>query len=150
MVRLLSVFALLVSACAHAPARVPIAAPDLGAQLDCLRERHLAVVAAHRGQPDQTWPENAMSSFTASLAAGVPFLEIDVATTKDGVMCLMHDDSLDRTTTGKGAVIDRTWAEVQAVKVKRPDGTVLDEGVPMFSDVLEWGRGAGARFELDV
>ena len=124
--------------------------PDLAARFDCMRNANLGFVAAHRGQSDPSAAENAMSSFTASLAAGVPFLEIDVATTKDGVLVLMHDDTLDRTTTGAGRVDERSWTDVQAVKLKRPDGVVLDEGVPGFADVLEWGRKAGARFELDV
>jgi glycerophosphoryl diester phosphodiesterase len=124
--------------------------PDLGARLDCLRERNLALVAAHRGQPDQSAAENAISSFTASLAAGVPFLEVDVATTKDGVLVLMHDDTLDRTTTGSGPVTGHTWTEVEAVRLRRRDGAVLDERVPRFGDVLAWGRRAGAYFELDV
>ncbi len=123
---------------------------DLGARLDCLRQHNLAVVAAHRGQPDQSAAENAMSSFTASLAAGVPFLEIDVATTSDGALVLMHDDTLDRTTTGSGPTTGRTLAEVQGLKLKRPDGAVLDERVPQFPDVLAWGRRAGAYFEVDV
>jgi glycerophosphoryl diester phosphodiesterase len=126
------------------------APPGLGARLDCLRERNLAVVAAHRGQPDPSAPENAMSSFEASLAAGVPFLEIDVASTRDGVLVLMHDDTLDRTTTGAGPVHLRTWDEITGLKLERPDGTVLDEGVPRFDEVLSWGRRAGASFELDV
>jgi glycerophosphoryl diester phosphodiesterase len=123
---------------------------DLGTRLDCLRERHLAVVAAHRGQPDPSAAENAMSSFRASLAAGVPFLEVDVATTRDGVLVLMHDDTLDRTTTGSGPVNERTWEDIRGLKLERPDRTVLDEGVPRFADVLDWGRRAGAHFELDV
>ena len=123
---------------------------DLGARLDCLRERRLGLVAAHRGQPDPSAPENAMSSFRASRAAGVPFLEIDVATTADGAMILMHDDTLDRTTTGKGPVIGRTLAEIRALKLKRPDATVVDEAAPLFVDVLHWGRQTGAHFEVDV
>jgi glycerophosphoryl diester phosphodiesterase len=123
---------------------------DLGARFDCLRQGNLALVAAHRGQPDQSAAENAMSSFVASLAAGVPFLEIDVATTSDEVLVLMHDDTLDRTTTGSGPVSGRTSTEVEALRLKRPDGTVLDERVPRLKDVLEWGRRAGAYFELDV
>jgi glycerophosphoryl diester phosphodiesterase len=91
-----------------------------------------------------------MSSFTASLAAGVPFLEVDVATTSDGVLVLMHDDTLDRTTTGSGPTTSRTLAEVKALKLKRPDGTILDERVPQFPDVLAWGRRTGAYFEVDV
>jgi glycerophosphoryl diester phosphodiesterase len=144
------VLALGVSACAPKASRPVDTAADLGARLDCLRERNLAVVAAHRGQPDQSAAENALSSFGASVAAGVPFLEIDIATTKDGVLVLMHDDTLDRTTTGSGLVAGRTWAEIQQVRLKRLDGIVLDERVPRFDDVLAWGRKAGAYFELDV
>jgi glycerophosphoryl diester phosphodiesterase len=123
---------------------------DLASQFDCLREHHLAVVAAHRGQPGPSAAENALSSFRASLTAGVPFLEIDVARTKDAVLVLMHDDTLDRTTTGSGAVSDGMWADIHAAKLKRPDGQVLDEGVPTLAGALEWGRQSGARFELDV
>jgi len=137
------------SACAsNPPARGGVA--DLGSRLDCLRERNLAVVAAHRGQSDQRAAENAMSSFRATIAAGVPFLEIDVATTRDGILTLMHDDTLDRTTTGSGRVDARTWAEIQAVHIKRPDGTVLDDLMPTFAQVLTWGRQAQAYFEVDV
>jgi glycerophosphoryl diester phosphodiesterase len=137
---------LVLSGCA--PKTVPTL--DLGTRLDCLRQHNLAVVAAHRGQPDRSAAENAMPSFTASLAAGVPFLEVDVATTSDGVLVLMHDDTLDRTTTGSGLTTSRTLAAVQALRLKRPDGMILDERVPRFADVLEWGRRAGAYFEVDV
>lgn len=141
-----TLFVLVLGGCAlHTPRTA-----DLGTRLDCLREGNLAVVAAHRGQPDPSAAENAMSSFRASLAAGVPFLEIDVATTRDGVLVLMHDDTLDRTTTGTGQVRDRTWAEIRALRIRRPDGVVLPDRVPRFVDVLEWGRKAGAYFELDV
>ena len=134
------------SGCAPATRRPPA----LAAQFDCLREERLTVVAAHRGQPDQSAPENAWSSFVATHAAHVPFLEIDIATTRDNVLVLMHDDTLDRTTTGSGQVKATSWAEIQALRIKRPDGVILDERVPAFADVLTWGRNVGARFELDV
>jgi len=140
--------ALAFAACASNPSKPR--GNDLAGRLDCLRERDVAVVAAHRGQPDQSAAENAMSSFRASLAAGVPFLEIDVATTRDGRLVLMHDDTMDRTTTGSGRVDTRTFAEVQKARLKRGDGTVLDEGVPTFAEALEWGRKAKAYFEVDV
>jgi glycerophosphoryl diester phosphodiesterase len=136
------------SACASNPSA--LRGNDLAGRLDCLRERDVAVVAAHRGQPDQSAAENAISSFRASLAGGVPFLEIDVATTRDGRLVLMHDDTLDRTTTGTGRVDSRSFAEVQQARLKRGDGTVLEEGVPTFAEALEWGRNAKAYFEVDV
>ncbi|MFO7693729.1 MAG: glycerophosphodiester phosphodiesterase family protein [Vicinamibacterales bacterium] len=123
---------------------------DLAAQLDCLREGGMGVVAAHRGQSDPSAAENAMSSFRATLAAGVPWLEIDIAATKDGVLVLMHDDTLDRTTTGSGKVQDHTFDQIRQLHLKRPDGTILDERVPTLAEALAWGRGAGAHFELDV
>ena len=145
--RLASICLLIVlSGCAPVTRRPPA----LAAQFDCLREERLTVVAAHRGQPDQSAPENAWSSFVASHAAHVPFLEIDIATTRDNVLVLMHDDTLDRTTTGSGQVTGKSWAEIQALRIKRPDGVILDERVPAFADVLTWGRNVGARFELDV
>ena len=147
---LAAVLAALVATAAAGCRTVGPASHALGDRLDCLRERNLGLVAAHRGQPDPSAPENAMSSFRASLAAGVPFLEIDVATTRDGVLVLIHDDTLDRTTTGSGAVGERTWEEIRALELKRPDGTVLGEGVPRLADVLHWGKSAGAHFELDV
>jgi len=148
MVFVLAIAIVGVSACASNPSKPR--GNDLAGRLDCLRDGQLALVAAHRGQPDQTAAENAMSSFRASLAAGVPFLEIDVATTKDGVLTVMHDDTLDRTTTGSGRVDAHTWAEIQTLRIKRPDGTVLDDRLPTFAQVLEWGRGANAYFEVDV
>lgn len=136
----------LLTACArHEPASL-----GLASQFDCLREGNFSVVAAHRGQPDPSAAENALSSFKASYDAGVPFLEIDVATTRDGVLVLMHDDSLDRTTTGHGRVSERASRYLRTLKLKRPDGTILDEGVPTLAEALNWARGAGARFELDV
>lgn len=123
---------------------------DLGARFDCLRQQNMAVVSAHRGQPDPSAVDNALSSLEASVAAGIPFLEVDVATTRDGVLVLMHDDTLDRTTTGSGPVLERTWAEIRALRLTRPDGHVLDERVPRFVDVLNWGRKAGVLFQIDV
>jgi len=145
---LIAVVGVLVAGCASAPR---VGAPrDLAGRFDCLRERNLGLVAAHRGQADQTAPENDLASFRRTLAAGVPFIELDVATTKDGVLTLMHDDTLDRTTTGTGRVDQQTWAALQPVRIKRPDGTVLPDPLPTFADVLAWGRTAGAYFEIDV
>jgi glycerophosphoryl diester phosphodiesterase len=57
-----------------------------------------------------------------------------VATTRDGVLVLMHDDTLDRTTTGSEQVTEKNWPEIQTLKIKRPDGVILDERVPRFAD----------------
>lgn len=127
------------------------AAPvSLEAAFTCLRERRLAVVSAHRGQPDPDAAENALSSLRESLAAGVPILEIDIATARDGTLVLMHDETLDRTTTGNGPVAEKTYNELKSLNIRRDDGRLTDDRVPTLAAALAWGRTAGAYFQLDV
>jgi glycerophosphoryl diester phosphodiesterase len=152
---IIAALALMAAACATAPAEKSPAQTSAKAMTfadswNCLRDKNLGIVSAHRGQPDPAWPENAFSSFTKSLALGIPLLEIDIATTKDGVLVLMHDDTLDRTTTGTGKVTDRDMAYISELRLKTPDGKTLDELVPKLEDMLFWGRDYGARFQLDV
>jgi glycerophosphoryl diester phosphodiesterase len=75
-------------------------------------------------------------------------MEIDIAQTKDGVLVLMHDDELDRTSTGTGLVSDRTWAEISKLKLE----TYSKEtsfAPPKLEDALAWAVKTGAILELD-
>lgn len=58
------------------------------------------------------WPENTMEAFQGAVDLGYGFLETDLHRTSDGVLVLLHDDTLDRTTDGGGPVSARTWAEL--------------------------------------
>jgi glycerophosphoryl diester phosphodiesterase len=69
-------------------------------------------VIAHRGSRMRA-PENTLASFMAAREDGAQWIETDVKLTSDGVPILMHDDILDRTTDGQGAVADMSWAEMQ-------------------------------------
>ncbi|MGX7835704.1 glycerophosphodiester phosphodiesterase family protein, partial [Campylobacter fetus subsp. venerealis] len=71
----------------------------------------IPMVSAHRGGPYPGFPENAIETFANVLEYTPAIIELDVAMTKDGVLVLMHDDKLDRTTTGKGSVSDATYSE---------------------------------------
>jgi glycerophosphoryl diester phosphodiesterase len=71
------------------------------------------VVSAHRGGAAYA-PENTMTAFRNAVRLGVDELEADVQLTSDGELVLLHDDTLDRTTDCQGAVLDRTWAEIEA------------------------------------
>jgi glycerophosphoryl diester phosphodiesterase len=146
---------LVLAACAMAPsdkspAQAPIKKLTFAESWNCLRSKNLGIVSAHRGQPDPSWPENALSSFKKSLERGIPLLEVDIATTQDGVLVLMHDDTLDRTTTGTGWVAERDMHYISTLRLETPDGQTLDERVPKLEDILDWGRASGARFQLDV
>lgn len=104
-------------------------------------ETRLPLVSAHRGGAGPGLPENCMATFAATLRAGWALLEIDLRTTKDGVIVLLHDPTLDRTTTGKGAVKDRTFAELQELRLKDRAGNVTDFRIPTLDEALRWAKG---------
>jgi glycerophosphoryl diester phosphodiesterase len=76
-----------------------------------LREyRPLSV--AHRGH-SIAYPENTLEAYRKAIELGVEMIECDVNITRDGMLVMMHDPSLDRTTTGSGLVSASTWEEIQ-------------------------------------
>lgn len=137
-----------VSGPAESPANAAAAPRDLPARFDCLRQSGGILVIAHRGGPTRDYPENAVESFARTYKAGTHAMEIDVAETKDGKLVLMHDDDLDRTTTGTGLVVDHTLAEIQALKLKTGSKTT-DFHPPTLQAALEWAVQTNALFELD-
>src|SRR5208282_1627382 len=66
----------------------------------------------HRGASGR-FPENTLSSFRAAIEAGADMCELDVQMTRDGVAVVIHDDTVDRTTDGHGAVAAMTLAELK-------------------------------------
>jgi glycerophosphoryl diester phosphodiesterase len=76
-----------------------------------LREyRPLSV--AHRGH-SIAYPENTLEAYRKAIELGVEMIECDVNITRDGRLVMMHDSTLDRTTTGSGRVSASTWEEIQ-------------------------------------
>jgi glycerophosphoryl diester phosphodiesterase len=77
------------------------------------------VNAAHRGTgvntPDNPFPENTLEAFAQGAAEGAQMLELDVAHSADGVLVVLHDASVDRTTDGTGCVGELTVAELKAL-----------------------------------
>ena len=126
-----------------------MAPPDVGAFFDCLRESGYTVVGAHRGGPGPGYAENAIETFAYTTRLAPVLLEIDIARTRDNALVLMHDDDLDRTTTGSGPVRSRTLAEVQQLRLRDEAGTVLDARPPTLRQALDWANGR-AILELDV
>ncbi len=141
---------IMLASCATQNNRTSERITPLSEVFDCLREKNVALVSAHRGQYDPLQLENALVSLNESHAAQIPLLEIDIATTSDGTLVLMHDDRLERTTTGSGAVSQRTLAYIKTLRLKRPDGSVTREPIPQLAKVLAWGKKTGAHFQLDV
>lgn len=106
------------------------------------------LVVAHRGAHNE-FPENSISSVKEAIVLGVDMVEIDVRTTKDSVLVLMHDVKIDRTTDGKGLVEDYTLSELQLFKLKKSDGTIVEESIPTLEEVLNSAKGL-ILFDLDI
>ena len=107
------------------------------------------LIGAHRGGPEKGFPENAIETFQHSLRYAPCLIECDIRKTKDGQLVFMHDASLDRTTTGNGAVSDYTLPELKKLRLKDNFGAVTDYRIPTLSEVLNWTVGK-AILELDV
>ncbi len=95
-------------------------------------------VIAHRGGTLDT-PENTLAAFENAIALGVDWLEMDVQRTRDGVLVVIHDTMVDRTTNGTGKVGDFTLAQLRALDAGN------GEHIPTFEDVISLAKIAGVK-----
>ena len=79
------------------------------------------IVASHRGDW-RNFPENSLEAIESAIQMGVDIIEIDLQRTKDGELILMHDATLNRTSTGAGAIADTTLAYIQTLKLRNGQG----------------------------
>jgi len=73
---------------------------------------HRPLSISHRGH-SIAYPENTLEAYRKAIELGVEMIECDVNITRDGKLVMMHDPTLDRTTTGSGNVSASTWEEIQ-------------------------------------
>ena len=98
------------------------------------------MVAAHRAGHNG-FPENSLAAWQHAIEIGVDIIETDVKVTKDGVVVLMHDGKINRTTNGTGNPEDYTLAELKKFRLKMPDGTLTGETIPTFEEALTLAKG---------
>ncbi|GAB5537285.1 MAG: glycerophosphodiester phosphodiesterase family protein [Rubricoccaceae bacterium] len=96
------------------------------------------LVSAHRGGPVPGLVENSLEAFENTLNVTAALIEMDLQSTKDSVLVLLHDETLDRTTTGTGTVSARTLAEVRTLRLVTEDTLVTSFRIPTFSETLAW------------
>ncbi|MDP4226375.1 MAG: glycerophosphodiester phosphodiesterase family protein [Bacteroidota bacterium] len=99
------------------------------------------LVSGHRGGREKGYSENSLEGFKNVLNRMPAFFEIDPRLTKDSVIVLMHDATLDRTTTGKGRVSNYTYAQLQSFRLKDREGNVTPYSIPTLSEVIKWSKG---------
>ncbi|GHF28171.1 hypothetical protein GCM10017044_24200 [Kordiimonas sediminis] len=107
------------------------------------------IVSPHRGGSMPGFPENAVETLENSMTYGPAIMEVDVRTLRDGTLILMHDRTLDRTTTGEGDVSAASWEDVSALYLKDNEGAVTDYRVPTLLDALKVIKGKGI-LNLDI
>ena len=111
-----------------------LASKVVGQDVPLPATKHKLVVISHRGNHVDV-PENTLASFTEAIKAGADYVEVDLRTTKDGHLVVMHDGTVDRTTNGSGKVSDLTLAEIKELKVFNKNKKT--HRIPEFKEVLK-------------
>jgi glycerophosphoryl diester phosphodiesterase len=97
------------------------------------------LIAAHRGGA-AVWPENSLAAFRGAIALGVDALEFDLHLTADDEVVVIHDATLDRTTTGQGPVRSIPLAQLRTLRLRDATGAATDATVPTLAEVLDLAR----------
>lgn len=108
------------------------------------------LIEAHRGDSSNA-PENTLSAFERAIRLAVPWMELDVRPARDGTPMVIHDDTVDRTTNGSGAVSELTVDEL----LRLDAGTKFSpahagEGIPRFVDVLDMVAPTASRLNVEI
>lgn len=105
-----------------------------------LEQKSLHIVA-HRGA-HLAYPENSIAAIEEAIRLGASVVELDVRATKDGVLVLMHDKTVNRTTSGEGEVGKHTYAEIQKMHLRgATDGEMSNLFIPTLQEALRICKG---------
>lgn len=106
------------------------------------------IISGHRGGMMTGYPENSIEACEKTLSLLPSFFEIDPRLTKDGVMVLMHDADIKRTTNGSGLVSEYTYEELQQFYLKDREGNITPYKIPTILEMFKWGKNKTV-FNLD-
>jgi glycerophosphoryl diester phosphodiesterase len=120
--------------------------PDQAISQTAAAGTHAGKVAfvAHRGGIVRGYPENTIAAYRRAVSLGVHAIEIDLRGTSDGEIVIMHDETLHRTTNGKGKVSAHALAELR--KLDAGGG----ERIPTYEEALKIVAGTGVQLLLDI
>ena len=94
------------------------------------------VVACHRGDW-RNWPENSLAAIESVIGMGADIMELDLKLTKDSVLVVCHDRTLNRTTTGRGLIAEIPYDSVQRCFLKSGHGVATAHRMPTLREALE-------------
>ncbi|MBO0958804.1 glycerophosphodiester phosphodiesterase [Neobacillus sp. MM2021_6] len=104
--------------------------------IERLKEGSSIIVAGHRGYKS-AFPENTLLGFQQAIDLGVEMLEFDLRLSKDKVLMVIHDDSLDRTTNGSGKVSDYSKKELKEFDACNGFSDFGKQEIPTFTELCE-------------
>ena len=130
----LAAAAMIIASCAQQP-QYANRAEKILAEINDPNSEYVVVIS-HRGDW-RNYPENSIPAIESIIRMGVDMMELDVKMTKDSVLILMHDKTIDRMTNGKGKVSDITYDSLMTFKMKRAHNVVTDTiKVPTLREAL--------------
>jgi glycerophosphoryl diester phosphodiesterase len=110
----------------------------------------MPLIEAHRGDSSNA-PENTLSAFECALRLGVPWIELDVHPAKDGTLMVIHDDTVDRTTDGSGAVCHLSVEQLSCLDAGlKFSPAYTGESIPRLIDVLEMVTPTATRLNVEI
>ena len=121
-------------ACSQPAAETTDKARFVRAELHNPSSRYVVVVS-HRGDW-RNWPENSIPAIESVIGMGVDIMELDLKLTKDSVLVLCHDKTIDRTTNGRGRVCDITFDSICKVSLRAGQGVATHWKVPTLEEAL--------------
>jgi glycerophosphoryl diester phosphodiesterase len=98
------------------------------------------MVASHRGDWRNA-PENSIQAIKNCISMGVDIVEIDIKMTKDSVLVLMHDKTLDRTTSGTGNILEWTYDSLKTINLRNGLRRVTRHEIPTLEEAMMVSKG---------
>jgi len=130
----LAAAAMIIASCAQQP-QYANRAEKILAEINDPNSEYVVVIS-HRGDW-RNYPENSIPAIESVIRMGVDMMELDVKMTKDSVLVLMHDKTIDRLTNGKGKVSDITYDSLMTFRMKRAHNVATDSlRVPTLREAL--------------
>lgn len=99
------------------------------------------LISGNRGTKEAGFPENSIEGFQQALRRVPLFFKVDPRLTKDSIIVLMADETIDRVTNASGKLSDYTYEELLSIRLKDSEGNITAAMIPKLEEVFDWTKG---------
>lgn len=99
------------------------------------------LISGHRGTKEAGFPENSIEGFQQALSRVPLIFKVDLRLTKDSVIVLMNDETIDRVTNASGKLSDYTYEELLSIRLKDHEGNITAAMIPKLEEAFDWCKG---------